>query len=322
VATTRALAHDAMRRSRRLFATLGGVRRPVKTAPEGFRTAPLRAVGKSSAPPPPQVPVLVVLTGPQVGERVRLSSSVEIGRDPRAGLRLRDPRVGLRHLAVEPTSRPDRWRITDLGEGPTLLSGRAVSPRTSEVVATQDEIRVGDTLLRIELHGEVELEFDRVVVERLYKDDLTGLCSRRKFEDELATALELHESAPVVLALLDIDGVKRVNDAHGHLAGAAVIAHVGRTIARALGSRGLAARLGGDELAVLYSLPLAEAVAITEHLLDAVRFAPCVHESHRHAVTISAGVADRRGDPGLLMRAADGALLEAKRRGGDRLIVA
>jgi two-component system cell cycle response regulator len=311
-----------MRRSRRPFATLGRVRRPAKTAPEGFRTAPLRAVGKSSAPPPPQVPVLVVLTGAQVGERVRLSSSVEIGRDPKAGLRLRDPRVGLRHLGVEPTSRPDRWRITDLGEGPTLLSGRAMSPRTSEVVATQDEIRVGDTLLRIELHGEIELEFDRVVVERLHKDDLTGLCSRRKFEDELATALELHESAPVVLALLDIDGVKRVNDAHGHLAGAAVIAHVGRTIARTLGSRGLAARLGGDELAVLYSVPLAEAVEITDALLDAVRFAPCVHDGHRHAVTISAGIADRRGDLGLIMRAADGALLEAKRRGGDCLVVA
>jgi hypothetical protein len=217
-----------------------GVRRPAKTAPEGFRTTQLRAVGKSSVPPPPQVPVLVVFTGPQVGERVRLSAPVEIGREPKAALRLRDPRVGLRHLGVEPTSRDDRWKITDLGGGPTLLSGRVLPPRTSELVAAQEEIRVGDTLLRIELHGEVELEFDRIVVERLHKDDLTGLCSRRKFEDELAAALELDEATPVALALLDIDGLKRVNDAHGHLASAAVIAHVGRTIARALGSRGLA----------------------------------------------------------------------------------
>ncbi|MBX7194762.1 MAG: hypothetical protein K1X94_22090 [Sandaracinaceae bacterium] len=53
-----------------------------------------------------------------------------------------------------------------------------------------------------------------------------------------------------------------------------------------------------------------------------MRFAPCVHDGYRHTVTISAGLADRRGDPGLIMRAADSALLEAKRRGGDCLIVA
>lgn len=297
------------------------VRPPSKTAPEGHRTTRLSQTGKSSFPPAPAVPVLVVLTGPQLGERVRLASRVEIGRDPSVSLRLRDPRVGPRHLAIEPTSRLERWRVHDLGAGPTEIVGRPLEPRASADVGPREEIRVGDTLLRVELHGEVEQEFDRVVVERLHKDELTGLYSRRKFEDELATRLEL-DGAPLVLLLLDIDGLKRVNDAHGHLAGAAVIAHVGRTIARALGSRGLAARLGGDELAVLLDSSREEAIAIAESLLDAVRFHPCVHDDYRHAITISAGLAERRGDTGLIMRAADGALLEAKRLGGDRLVVA
>ncbi len=279
-------------------------------------------VGKSSIPPAPDVAVLVVLTGPQLGERVQLASRVEIGRDPAVSLRLRDPLVGPRHVAVEPTTRVDRWRVTDLGAGPTHLGGRELATHGSVDAMASDQIRIGDTLLRIEVHGEVEQEFDRVVVERLHKDDLTGLYSRRKFEDELATRLDLEAHRPVVLALLDVDGVKRVNDAHGHLAGAAVIAHVGRTIARTLGSRGLAARLGGDEIAVLFSLPLREATEITESLIDAVRFAPCVHDEYRHAVTVSAGIADRRGDAGLIMRAADAALLEAKRRGGDCTVVA
>jgi len=300
------------------------VRPPVKTAPEGHRTTRLVPVGggPSSLPPAPDVAVLVVLTGPQLGERVRLASRVEIGRDPAVSLRLRDPHVGPRHLAVEPTARLDRWRVIDLGAGATYLDGRALAANGSREIATREEIRVGDTLLRVEVHGEVEQEFDRVVVERLHKDDLTGLYSRRKFEDELATRLEHDDEEPLVLALLDVDGVKRVNDAHGHVAGAAVIAHVGRTLARALGSRGLAARLGGDEIAILFALPLTEVTEITESLLEAVRFAPCVHEEYRHAVTVSAGIADRRGDPGLIMRAADSALLEAKRRGGDRVIVA
>lgn len=265
--------------------------------------------------------MVVVLTGPQVGERVFLSGPVTIGRDPGATLRLRDPRVGMIHLRLEPSPHPERWHLVDAGAGPTEIAGRPLVAHGRQLVGAREEIRVGDTLLRVELHDEVEQEFDRVVVERLHKDELTGLYSRRKFEEELAARLELATS-PVVLALLDIDGLKRVNDAHGHLAGAAVIAHVGRTLARTLGSRGVAARLGGDELAVLFTMPLEEAIAITESLLEAVRFSPCVHEQYRHQVTVSAGLATPRPDPALTMRAADGALLEAKRLGGDRLVVA
>ncbi|MFN7701296.1 MAG: GGDEF domain-containing protein [Deltaproteobacteria bacterium] len=298
------------------------MRRARKPETDEQHTSPLiPALGASSAPPA-LVPVLVVLAGPQVGERVRLSGRCEIGRGPRAELRLRDPRVGMRHLDLAPTSRRDRWRITDLGEGNTTLAGRTLAPLSSEVVSALDEIRVGDTLLRIELHGEVELEFDRIVVERLNKDDLTGLCSRRKFEDELAGLVGLPDDSPLALALLDIDSLKRVNDAHGHLAGAAAIAHAGRTVARTLGSRGLAARLGGDELAVLFTLPLPEAIAITESLLEAVRFDPCVYEHYRLSLTVSAGITGRRHGPDSLLGAADAALLEAKRRGGNRLVVA
>lgn len=263
--------------------------------------------------------VVVVLTGPQLGERVVLDAPVEIGRSADAALRLSDPDVGLLHVSIEPTSRSDRWRVKDLGVGATAVSGRELTPESACEVGPRDEIRVGDTLLRVELHGEIEQEFGRVVVERLHKDDLTGLLSRRKFEDELAARLELE--GPLTLALLDIDGLKRVNDSHGHLAGAAVIAHVGRTIARTLGSRGIAARLGGDEIAVLFPLSLEEAREVSEGLLDAVRFDPCVHEDYRHAITISAGLSARLADADLIMRAADAALLEAKRRGGDCLVV-
>lgn len=274
---------------------------------------------RTSEAPTAEVPVLVVLTGPQLGERVWLTERVDIGRDPRASLRLRDPAVEAMHASVTPEE--DGWRLQNLGAGLTQVVGHTLAPRASRLVTPQQEIRVGDTLLRIELHGEVELEFDRIVVERLHRDDLTGLYSRRKFEDELAAAIDLDDQ-PLALVMLDIDGLKRVNDAHGHLAGAAVIAHVGRTLAEALGGRGVAARLGGDELAVLLPMPRDEAAEIAEALLDAVRHAPCVHEGRTHRVTVSAGLCDRREDLSLIMRAADDALLEAKRLGGDRLVLA
>jgi diguanylate cyclase (GGDEF)-like protein len=299
------------------------VRPPAKTAPDGHRTAPLVQGGSKSTPPPSRfAPVLVVLGGPQVGERVALPPRLEVGRDARAGLRLLEAGVGAFHVRIQATPRLDRWELLDLGAGPTLLNGSPLPARTAQIVGPQDEIRIGGTTLRIELHDEVEQEFDRVVVERLQRDDLTGLLSRRRFEHELASVLELgDEAGPVALVLLDVDGLKRVNDTHGHLAGAAVIAHVGRTLGAVVGARGAAARLGGDELAVVLMAPREQVVALVRGALAAIRSTPCEHEGLRLAVTASAGIGWRASSPEVLYHAADAALLEAKRAGGDRMVL-
>lgn len=299
------------------------MRPPAKTAPDGHRTAPLVPGGSKSTPPPQRVaPVLVVLGGPQVGERVPLPPRLEVGRDARAGLRLLEAGVGALHLRIQATPRHDRWEVLDLGAGPTLLNGSPLPARTAQIVGPQDEIRVGASTLRIELHDEVEQEFDRVVVERLQRDDLTGLLSRRRFEHEVASVLELgDEAGPVALVLLDVDGLKRVNDTHGHLAGAAVIGHVGRLLGTVVGARGATARLGGDELALLLVAPREEAIALVQAVLAAIRATPCEHDGLRLSVTASAGIGWRASSPEILYRAADAALLEAKRAGGDRVMV-
>jgi diguanylate cyclase (GGDEF)-like protein len=223
---------------------------------------------------------------------------------------------------LERTERADRWRVRDLGAGATRLDGVLLAAGADVLVGTEEVLAVGATLLRIELHDEVEQEFDRVVAERLERDELTGLLSRRKFEHELASLLGTgDEAGPVSLVLLDIDGLKRVNDAYGHLAGAAVIAHVGRVVGARLEGGALGARLGGDELAVLVPAPHTEAVALARALLEAIEASPCAYEGCRLAVTASAGVGWRAGQPEVLLRAADAALLEAKRRGGNRVLV-
>ncbi|GAB4201731.1 MAG: GGDEF domain-containing protein [Sandaracinaceae bacterium] len=267
------------------------------------------------------MPVLVVLSGPQIGERVVLPARLEVGRDPRCGLRLLDPEAAPLHLVIERTERPERWRIQDLGAGRTRVGGAALPVRTALVVGTSDVIEVGATTFRVELHDAVEQEFDRVVAERLHRDDLTGLLSRRKFEQELASALAAGEEAgPVCLVMLDVDGLKRVNDTHGHLAGAAVIAHVGRVVAAAIEGRALAARLGGDELVVLVPAHRGEAIALAWTLVTAIATSPCPYEGRSLVVTASAGVGWRALEPEELLRAADAALLDAKRRGGNQVI--
>ena len=84
-------------------------------------------------------------------------------------------------------------------------------------------------------------------------DDLTGLPNRRCFHSLLAerirTATETGE--PFALGLIDLDGFKPINDAHGHPVGDQILRDVADRLAKAMDGRGSAARIGGDEFAVL-----------------------------------------------------------------------
>src|SRR6202142_3193070 len=84
-------------------------------------------------------------------------------------------------------------------------------------------------------------------------DDLTGLPNRRCFQsllaDRIIVATETGE--PFALGLIDLDGFKPINDAHGHPAGDHILRQVANRLARAMEGGGSAARTGGDEFAIL-----------------------------------------------------------------------
>jgi diguanylate cyclase (GGDEF)-like protein len=84
-------------------------------------------------------------------------------------------------------------------------------------------------------------------------DDLTGLPNRRCFHnllgDKIKTATETGE--PFALGLIDLDGFKPINDVYGHPAGDAILRQVADRLAKAMDGRGSAARIGGDEFAIL-----------------------------------------------------------------------
>ncbi|WP_170113041.1 diguanylate cyclase domain-containing protein [Ahniella affigens] len=90
-------------------------------------------------------------------------------------------------------------------------------------------------------------------VRRLAETDaLTGLLNRRGFFERVEAALAESEHATQSFALiyLDLDGLKRVNDVHGHHAGDALIARAGQALGAAFPDALAAARMGGDEFAV------------------------------------------------------------------------
>lgn len=117
------------------------------------------------------------------------------------------------------------------------------------VVTWQLEIRRSEGMLRQLEHS--SREYERLSME----DALTGIPNRRCFERALARQLELQPQRPGELwvAYLDIDGFKAINDRHGHACGDQVLIRVARILRSCVRERDLAARLAGDEFAVLLS---------------------------------------------------------------------
>ncbi|EST23686.1 hypothetical protein N566_25455, partial [Streptomycetaceae bacterium MP113-05] len=97
-----------------------------------------------------------------------------------------------------------------------------------------------------------------------FTDPLTGLANRRAVDARLDEALERHrlEGAVVSLAVCDVNGLKRVNDVHGHEAGDRLLARFGAVLSccGAMLPGALVARLGGDEFCLLAVGPPAEEV--------------------------------------------------------------
>ncbi|QDW67375.1 diguanylate cyclase [Luteimonas granuli] len=158
-------------------------------------------------------------------------------------------------------------------------------------------------------------------------DVVTGLALRGHWEREAARLLERAraDAAPAVLALVDVDGFKQVNDGHGHLAGDALLRAAGALLLRTLRPGDAAGRYGGDEFAVVFpDTTMAEAARLAEAYRAAVQ-AIELQQAPGLSLSVSIGLAEARPDHGRIedwIQAADDALYEAKRRGRNRLVVA
>lgn len=160
-------------------------------------------------------------------------------------------------------------------------------------------------------------------------DPLTGLYNRRYFERHLAAQIVRADALgkPLALAMLDLDHFKAVNDRHGHAAGDAVLREFGARLHAGLRSTDLAARLGGEEFALVIAAAAAEeAMRVVERIRGTIGGRPFAvgGEVGAIAVTASAGVAMAQGEEPIasLLARADAALYEAKRAGRDQACLA
>ena len=144
-------------------------------------------------------------------------------------------------------------------------------------------------------------------------DPLTGLANYRRLVEALDSEIKRYNRSrnPFAILLLDMDGLKKINDTHGHLAGSRALVRLADILRLHCREIDVAARYGGDEFVLV--LPEADAGAalhVAQRISERLR-----HDGHRPQISVSTGVAVFPADGGSLeelLSAADRALYANK----------
>jgi two-component system cell cycle response regulator len=154
-------------------------------------------------------------------------------------------------------------------------------------------------------------------------DPLTGISNRHKLKERLETevARARRYRRALSILLMDLDGLKSINDTCGHPAGDEALQHVARSLKMELRKTDLPGRYGGDEFLVLLpETDAVHAVAVARRILARVHNCRVGDKS----ISVSIGIAQldgRRRTPNDLILAADRALYSSKRSGGGQISV-
>ncbi len=158
-------------------------------------------------------------------------------------------------------------------------------------------------------------------------DHLTGLPNRRAFDRQILLAMEtfMRYKQPVALAIIDLDHFKRVNDAHGHPVGDAILKEVSSRLRNMLRKIDFLARYGGEEFAGVFPNTTARgAFCVMERIRKSIARTPFVVDALKIPITISIGICEiePQMEAADWIEQADQALYAAKRNGRNQVIVA
>ena len=221
-----------------------------------------------------------------------------------------------------------RQRV-NMGRRAVLLGRSAADEHSVELTASPIRREAGG------LRGVVVLIHDVTEVRGLTRqmsyqashDALTGLINRREFErrltDSLASARAKRQSH--VLAYLDLDRFKAVNDSCGHQAGDRLLQEIAGILKDKVRDSDVCARIGGDEFALLLvGCPLEKARQIADTVVTAIADYRFVWQNRIFTIGVSVGLVEIGADSGTAdetMAAADSACYVAKQRGRGRVEV-
>jgi len=270
-----------------------------------------------------RIPILTFIGGSQVGRRVPLADdSITLGRSHEATIMIKDSAVSRLHIEIEHDSQSGIYIVKDLGSSNgTVLNDKKTS---KAVLGEGDKIIIGRTVLRFSWIDAIDMAFHGEVDKLINIDGLTGLVLKRRFDEEYNrhVAVALSNKSALTMLMMDMDGLKRINDSYGHPFGAYSISETGKIIKTVISSKGLASRFGGDEfMAFLPNTPVDKAREIAEEIRRNVERHNYEKDDAKFTLTISIGLAGLKENdtPETLIKRADEALYLSKKSGRNRV---
>ena len=216
------------------------------------------------------------------------------------------------------------WRISSLRHSEQRLK-RQVAEKTAELQQKANSLQAADaekSLLLERLHQQT-----LALAEQARQDGLTGLANRRAFDEVLSKEFIRSQrlKQPLVLAFIDIDHFKQINDTWSHNAGDLALVAIAEKIRQHSRVVDCAARWGGEEFALLMpATTLEQAQSVCERLRHEIMQLDWQDIADGICITVSIGVAisEDLTDAKQLLFLADQALYQAKQQGRNRVCAA
>jgi diguanylate cyclase (GGDEF)-like protein len=257
-------------------------------------------------------PHLMIMTGLAAGRLIPIGAGgLVVGRSRGSDVRVTDEGVSRQHCRV--TRVGTAIVVEDLGStNGTVVNGTKV---LRAELAAGDRIQLGpDLIMQISLYDDAEQTLARKLFDASTRDPLTRAFNRQYFAQSLETELSYarrHDSSLSVM-MLDIDGMRVVNDAHGQAAGDEVLRAVVELIGNVVRAEDVFCRYGGAQFAFVLREPVRSAARTAERLRMRIEAARITGAKKPVSVTVSIGVAEI-GEPGAQL-SSEGLVAVAEKR--------
>ncbi len=280
----------------------------------------------SAGPRPlsPRSACVVVIQGEGLGRRADIDvRRVLVGRSQEADLHIPHKSVSRQQCQIWRDG--DRYWVRDLGA--TNATRVNDMPVREAPLSDGDHITLGETVLKFISHSSVEAHYHEEIYQLATHDALTEMYNRRHFietvEKEIARAMR-HQRA-LAMCIIDVDLFKPINDRYGHISGDNVLRQIAALVRRHVRNDDAAARIGGEEFAVLLPECGPEAAyGFAERLRESVEQSLFRPGGEAQRITVSIGIAamtPERDTCSRMMAAADAALYRAKSEGRNRVCI-